>query len=279
MTTWNTWITFAPQPWNPKNHLVSWRSHISTSILEKWDESFHCKLTLGKYFLSRERLMQSQPLFWGFMRFQLMPTTDSSKFSGSLLVLNSQQGQKFSLASQLMCKRQGWLCPHGCDIGRCAQLYLDEDENGIPLGHCEGTRLFMTFDLTVLLNVIAHFGANWAKAGQKLNTSRPCSETNPTFPHKGGLKGRSNIKMWILTKENYLYCHLSSSCECGNLCLSFLGLQHTSGHGLTGIMDMCRLEVIPSRSLGFTACSFLLLVIPSKRSNPLGREREKKSWL
>lgn len=46
--------------------------------------------------------MQSQPLFWGFMRFQLMPVMDSSKFCGSLVVSNSQQWQKFSSASQLI---------------------------------------------------------------------------------------------------------------------------------------------------------------------------------
>lgn len=172
---------------------------------------------------------------------------------------------------------QSWLYPRGGDIGRYAQLYLDEDENGIPLGQHEGTRLFMTFDLTVLLDVIAHFGANWAKAGQKLNTSRPCSETNTTFPHKGGLKGRNNIKIRILIKENYIFSCPSSSCECGNLCLPLLGLQQTSGHGLPSFMDIwSKLEVIPSRSLGFTACSFLLLVTPSKRSNPLGKKRGKK---
>lgn len=89
-----------------------------------------------------------------------------------------------------MCKMQGWLFPRGGDIGRYAQLSLDEDENGIPPGQCEGSRLFMTSDLTVLLNVIAPFGANWAKAGQKLNTSRLCGETNTTFPHKRRLEGQ-----------------------------------------------------------------------------------------
>lgn len=139
-----------------------------------------------------------------------MPVMDSSKFCGSLVVSNSQQWQKFSSASQLIARLT---FPYGGDIGRYAQLYLDEDENGIPPGQCEGTRLFMTFDLTVLLNVIAHCGANWAKAAQKLNISRLCSEINPTFPLKGGLKGRNNIKMW----KSHICSHPPSLCECGNL--------------------------------------------------------------
>lgn len=77
VTMWSTWITFAPQPQSPKHPPVSWRSHLSTRILEKWDESIQCKLTLDRNFLSRERLMQTQPLF---LRFYEIPADANNRF-------------------------------------------------------------------------------------------------------------------------------------------------------------------------------------------------------
>lgn len=53
----------AHQSQRVKYHVVFWKSHISRSILEKWNESFHCKLILDKCFLIRKRLTWGLPLF------------------------------------------------------------------------------------------------------------------------------------------------------------------------------------------------------------------------